>query len=55
MVLLRAKRLAKASNKVAFLLSLAATVSLLTSVSVISSPARPGRTILLASSLLVEG
>jgi hypothetical protein len=53
-VLLRAERLAKASDKVAFLLSLAAAVFLLISGLALNLPNRPGRTALLASSLLVE-
>ena len=55
MVLLCAKYLVKASDKAAFLLSLVAAVSLLTSGSAISLPARLGRIISLALSLLVEG
>ena len=54
-MLLRAKRLVKASNKVVFLLSLIATISLLISGLVLSLPNRPGRTTLLVSLLLVEG
>ena len=54
-MLLRAERLVKASDKVVFLLSLIATISLLISGLVLSLPNQLGRTILLALSLLVEG
>jgi hypothetical protein len=52
-VLSRAKRLVKASNKAAFLLSLIAAVSLLIGSLVLSLPDRLGYTISLASLLLV--
>ena len=54
-MLLRTKRLAKAFNKIAFLLSFAATISLLISGLVLSLPDQLGRTILLALLLLVKG
>jgi cytochrome b subunit of formate dehydrogenase len=53
-VLLYAKRLVKASDKVVFLSSLIAAVSLSISGLVLNLPNQPGRTTLLASSLLVE-
>ena len=54
-MLLYTKCLAKAFNKVIFLSSFAAAISLLISGLVLSLPDRLGRTILLALLLLVEG
>ena len=54
-MLLHTKCLAKASNRVAFLLSFIAAISSLISSSVLSLPNRPGRTASLALLLLVKG
>ena len=55
MVLLYAKYLAKASNKVAFLLSFIAAISLLISGLVLNLPNQLGCTVLLILLLSVEG